>query len=153
MRGQHHVQKPSSKHGRIIPARAGPTNWFTACAVSFSDHPRSCGANTPCAENIGYQDGSSPLVRGQHRCGVFGDCSIRIIPARAGPTGYRDTPSHVISDHPRSCGANNVIRNLRCRTSGSSPLVRGQRAQIRGHGVLRRIIPARAGPTVRSDRF
>ena len=51
-----------------------------------SDHPRSCGANDT-AENIAFaQDGSSPLVRGQPL--VFNPIAdtLRIIPARAGPT-------------------------------------------------------------------
>ena len=72
-----------------------------------------------------------------------------IIPARAGPTTRCITVLILRTDHPRSCGANGVVAPSPYMASGSSPLVRGQpasRARCRG---ARRIIPARAGPTVR----
>ena len=92
-----------------------------------SDHPRSCGANCTPSRSHFALTGSSPLVRGQLNCATPIEILLRIIPARAGPTGSRLT----------CWGA----------ACGSSPLVRGQRNRgpdVRGHG---RIIPARAGPT------
>ena len=115
-------------------------------------------------------DGSSPLVRGQPNhlsCFIF---LFRIIPARAGPTINIIITSHFHSgssplvrgqlrvyyrnlycypDHPRSCGANALITICTCSESGSSPLVRGQRGRTGGTQLHLRIIPARAGPTVR----
>ena len=54
----------------------------------------------------------------------------------------------VSTDHPRSCGANFELVDVHFGCSGSSPLVRGQRrGRVRGPW-FRRIIPARAGPTL-----
>ena len=50
-------------------------------------------------------------------------------------------------DHPRSCGANQFAFDAVLVTSGSSPLVRGQLTVFRVMEAIRRIIPARAGPT------
>ena len=93
---------------------------------------------------------------------------LRIIPARAGPTGPTATKAATRPDHPRSCGANLFARVQISDIRGSSPLVRGQPCIVRCHpGISEdhprscggqlcmscdfhetpRIIPARAGPT------
>ena len=95
--------------------------------------------------------GSSPLVRGQLGRSRRGFLFLRIIPARAGPTDSFGRVFLSFADHPRSCGANRFVRASFFIIRGSSPLVRGQligRAHLR-HGL--RIIPARAGPTDRSE--
>ena len=77
---------------------------------------------------------------------------VRIIPARAGPTGRRSCRWSWRADHPRSCGANADQRMAVDDMNGSSPLVRGQpnhRQNTRWHY---RIIPARAGPTWAATR-
>ena len=72
---------------------------------------------------------------------------LRIIPARAGPTGHTAHGRNGAPDHPRSCGANRTHRLGVAPSDGSSPLVRGQpRMGQLGLGTPR-IIPARAGPT------
>ena len=113
---------------RIIPARAGPTLIGCIGMGFMTDHPRSCGANAMTGYSNRVTIGSSPLVRGQ--------------------------PIHVnkrlvLLDHPRSCGANDSLYHRLDFAHGSSPLVRGQRRgrTLAVHGE--RIIPARAGPTVR----
>ena len=86
-------------------------------------------------------------MRGQHAFSPFSNVSIRIIPARAGPTTRGRETRRLSPDHPRSCGANNGSMNSGVKSSGSSPLVRGQLGEVFGHIVGDRIIPARAGPT------
>ena len=73
--------------------------------------------------------------------------ALRIIPARAGPTGDRQRCGGRRADHPRSCGANPPCPAARNRTCGSSPLVRGQPINRTTLCSNARIIPARAGPT------
>ena len=149
MRGQplDHINKLVD--GRIIPARAGPTRDFSATECPGTDHPRSCGANAVCDIGCKLCCGSSPLVRGQLNVFLGFFHQLRIIPARAGPTEFDDTDEIVCPDHPRSCGANDTAENIAFAQDGSSPLVRGQRLGADdGHAGLR-IIPARAGPTLR----
>ena len=137
---------------RIIPARAGPTAGSFSTPPRKPDHPRSCGANFWDTFYLEMGGGSSPLVRGQRMIAKISRSTYRIIPARAGPTGYRDTPSHVIADHPRSCGANCLSAINAIEHSGSSPLVRGQPCLTQRIGLIVRIIPARAGPTWAAKR-
>ena len=115
----------------------------------YPDHPRSCGANIECRQDIAEAYGSSPLVRGQPLREIPLISHLRIIPARAGPTRWWIPPTSFRADHPRSCGANALITICTCSESGSSPLVRGQRGRTGGTQLHLRIIPARAGPTVR----
>ena len=147
VRGQPVIFPPLSVRARIIPARAGPTPFAISVASSVADHPRSCGANLMFSSAFFISSGSSPLVRGQPSSMIPTKSYARIIPARAGPTGYRLIEIPDVPDHPRSCGANSVDMSVSGSLFGSSPLVRGQ---LRRHGrqpVHRRIIPARAGPT------
>ena len=92
-------------------------------------------------------DGSSPLVRGQHRLVREQHHRIRIIPARAGPTPCSPTARTPATDHPRSCGANCGGYGGDDACDGSSPLVRGQPVNRSHCPFWSRIIPARAGPT------
>ena len=127
VRGQLQQSRVTAACPRIIPARAGPT---------FSSRMVMDGVY-----------GSSPLVRGQLLPYVSLTCRTRIIPARAGPTAPHTRRPSKATDHPRSCGANPLTTSSKSFSSGSSPLVRGQRQHGRlGHQRFR-IIPARAGPT------
>ena len=132
---------------RIIPARAGPTNGVGDVMWWFTDHPRSCGANTIYWENSVGVLGSSPLVRGQLRDSWKDYAAARIIPARAGPTWSVRRCRCARPDHPRSCGANSSSFFGLFVWCGSSPLVRGQQRLHERAGLFFRIIPARAGPT------
>ena len=78
---------PGAQHGaRIIPARAGQTQFGVMTDSGPSDHPRACGAN-PWSSAMGTPvSGSSPRVRGKPISGVRPDGHLRIIPARAGQT-------------------------------------------------------------------
>ena len=147
VRGQLEQLRNMLSRVRIIPARAGPTSLCVMSQVCYSDHPRSCGANSVSASSLYPCDGSSPLVRGQLCDGLAFTLRIRIIPARAGPTTVDMETLFFLPDHPRSCGANvNFTRNM-LYYFGSSPLVRGQLNLPKTCDAWFRIIPARAGPT------
>ena len=147
VRGQHLAYLLKSNEWRIIPARAGPTKGLTVFCKHNTDHPRSCGANAVCDIGCKRCCGSSPLVRGQPRFArAFQKCE-RIIPARAGPTGFSVPACGYDQDHPRSCGANRTFVIAVIGVRGSSPLVRGQLNAQTATSVYTRIIPARAGPT------
>ena len=135
---------------RIIPARAGPTCIIYGVSHDTPDHPRSCGANIAFPHSKPGVFGSSPLVRGQLSVEFSTQGRLRIIPARAGPTCSSILYAVTTSDHPRSCGANLLMCSVRLEYSGSSPLVRGQLTFLLPMYERRRIIPARAGPTMYS---
>ena len=74
-------------------------------------------------------------------------CPVGIIPAHAGSTHGRGSPSGSNSDHPRSRGEHwTCPRGTGC-VSGSSPLTRGARGPRRCVTSGSRIIPAHAGST------
>ena len=115
------------------------------------DHPRACGANVRGARYAVLRDGSSPRVRGKPGGDPPVGHQLRIIPARAGQTPACSHCRRTFPDHPRACGANQQSAYLRRGQYGSSPRVRGklkQRFRIWKRG---RIIPARAGQTLRPD--
>ena len=89
---------------RLIPARAGNTAglwWKTAPSPA---HPRSRGEHVGVVgdEQVGF--GSSPLARGTPIGSYSGLLISRLIPARAGNTCSKLTPSSSNSAHPRSRG-------------------------------------------------
>ena len=73
----------------------------------------------------------------------------RIIPARAGFTCAPPWRRRDWTDHPRSRGVYELAYDPATRTLGSSPLARGLPPDGGGQSPDRRIIPARAGFTVR----
>ena len=150
VRGQRPIPSSPTRTRRIIAARAGPTPSITPQKGDVADHPRSCGANDFLPSNLRSENGSSPLVRGQRVLSIAFGTPERIIPARAGPTQILSFNSALWADHPRSCGANPVFRSIISTVCGSSPLVRGQLVQGQHPLVADRIIPARAGPTIRT---
>ena len=91
VRGQRHRVGRLRPPARIIPARPGPTRQAQGRDPQCADHPRSCGANFFGTTRAIYNDGSSPLVRGQRKCGNPINVQERIIPARAGPTANSPT--------------------------------------------------------------
>ena len=95
------------------------------------------------------QSGSSPRVRGKRRrMSALSGCP-RIIPARAGQTPRARDPRCPGPDHPRACGANYCSARLKSRAHGSSPRVRGKPDRVVRVPDVGRIIPARAGQTMR----
>ena len=93
--------------------------------------------------------GSSPLARGLRGERGVGLAGRRIIPARAGFTPVRPRGGDRGGDHPRSRGVYLMRSKQRLIQNGSSPLARGL-PQIEYEPLLTgRIIPARAGFTLR----
>ena len=135
---------------RIIPARAGFTCRARRGSRTPADHPRSRGVYTtqPCGVPRRY--GSSPLARGLHDSAMRRAAAIRIIPARAGFTCSMTRVTCIIADHPRSRGVYALEEDLALCDLGSSPLARGLHGLTYLEVLERRIIPARAGFTVRS---
>jgi hypothetical protein len=112
--------------------------------------------------------GSSPRVRGTRdlaRAGVS-DCRftprmrgtpgpikfeaqiIRFIPAHAGNTSERQRTPRAPPVHPRACGEHSLPPGDSAVEAGSSPRMRGTRAQAGAPDVRRRFIPAHAGNTL-----
>ncbi len=151
MRGKHVLPYSGTAQGRIIPAHAGQTRIASTEVTYRPDHPRACGANHASHVFGRFNHGSSPRMRGKRRCQSAGRTCGRIIPAHAGQT---DSYAHCFfdgSDHPRACGANSTRYNARHMPTGSSPRMRGKRGRNVRVIALRRIIPAHAGQTWRSD--
>ena len=147
MRGKLVLERHACALGRIIPARAGQTSTTPDSRGRTPDHPRACGANGGVGSSDIVQCGSSPRVRGKLPPIRERRNPLRIIPARAGQTQLKAGVECVPVDHPRACGANYEIRPMGAKEYGSSPRVRGKRAQPGNSGSLIRIIPARAGQT------
>ena len=120
---------------------------------ALSDHPRACGANVTAVYALGQCVGSSPRVRGK-RCNPCRHRQpARIIPARAGQTWPCTRARTSRPDHPRACGANPAVMVMEVSPSGSSPRVRGKPFRtIPGRAGVR-IIPARAGQTLRRGQW
>ena len=147
VRGKPDDVRESSRHLRIIPARAGQTSDRASRHGSTPDHPRACGANAYAEAHSKNHTGSSPRVRGKHDCQTSRRSGYRIIPARAGQTRRGVRVSSTSPDHPRACGANYVADTVMPSAIGSSPRVRGKRWREARAARPPRIIPARAGQT------
>ena len=146
-RGLPDGHRESRDEVRIIPARAGFTPIFRTPLLVHRDHPRSRGVYIMVVSILGVGDGSSPLARGLHHFFSPDGGGARIIPARAGFTGYRSTAGRRRSDHPRSRGVYRIRTRIRGTRAGSSPLARGLRMLKRVIHLHAGIIPARAGFT------
>ena len=160
-------------HRRIIPALAGNTNVQPACDIGLRDHPRSRGEYGNQVYLTHHEAGSSPLSRGILKAWVETTVKARIIPALAGNTHTRMDPSHSApdhpalagntiqmshyevapEDHPRSRGEYDYLIGTFKGVYGSSPLSRGIQTAFMYDGVLRGIIPALAGNTIRPRSF
>ena len=136
---------------RIIPARAGFTRHMARSTQTPSDHPRSRGVYPALTHPHPPSIGSSPLARGLPRGTRSAWPLGRIIPARAGFTGFSLSLGSSSGDHPRSRGVYPPRTGTSSPTPGSSPLARGLRSGFFKDMAAARIIPARAGFT-RSGR-
>ena len=93
--------------------------------------------------------GSSPLARGLHDLSPGDEWYHRIIPARAGFTGYVYDVNSLYPDHPRSRGVYGLMQYTPAWNEGSSPLARGLPQLLAPGDIIIGIIPARAGFTPR----
>src|SRR5438093_1332780 len=72
--------------GRFIPACAGNTRLVTQQADTETVHPRVCGEHVPLYDQLVFNIGSSPRVRGTRRQSLFRSGKRWFIPACAGNT-------------------------------------------------------------------
>ena len=136
----------------IIPARAGFTGRVASRRRRARDHPRSRGVYHQRRSRWRVRGGSSPLARGLRARGPARPRPRRhrrrIIPARAGFTGWPPQRRSSSEDHPRSRGVYYSWCGYPFYAAGSSPLARGLRTCPCTGSWPRRIIPARAGFTI-----
>ena len=153
VRGKRRRREEQERQRRIIPARAGQTPRARAPRCPGPDHPRACGANPTGSRSPVSRSGSSPRVRGKLYAVEYVVDRGRIIPARAGQTLVVAIIFLSLADHPRACGANLVLSMSLLTTDGSSPRVRGKPHDAARPLHAARIIPARAGQTMRAWRL
>ena len=115
--------------GRIIPADAGSTTYTDATRPRCRDHPRGCGEHHEHSDLGQMEGGSSPRMRGAHDLAAPHTPFGRIIPADAGSTAVVRCSLFACRDHPRGCGEHSMTRMLPTCNGGSSPRMRGARAQ------------------------
>ena len=150
MRGKPACSRPCIGVRRIIPAHAGQTREWARRPRVDADHPRACGANSCDAASGRIVTGSSPRMRGKLGACDVHVCGQRIIPAHAGQTTCTARAVSSDADHPRACGANDLVDLPPPRDVGSSPRMRGKH-RLAGHMLPAvRIIPAHAGQTASS---
>ena len=134
---------------RIIPARAGFTTSLLSAPPCCRDHPRSRGVYACGSVRPPSAPGSSPLARGLPGKNTDNIEFGRIIPARAGFTCPLRAASSATRDHPRSRGVYAGMHRVQRVHAGSSPLARGLPVIVAAGAYTGRIIPARAGFTLR----
>ena len=88
-RGTPRIRPHGPRLRRLIPAHAGNTarGIFTGAVVAA--HPRSRGEHLSRHGSTQAPSGSSPLARGTPDYSATITGTLRLIPARAGNTGYR----------------------------------------------------------------
>ena len=149
VRGKRPPGGPCVPRARLIPARAGKTPPRTGPGCGSRAHPRACGENLSAFDRSVFASGSSPRVRGKPRVVERLHPGERLIPARAGKTSAPCPRGGRRTAHPRACGENAEELMRRAEAEGSSPRVRGKRAERGRDPVDSRLIPARAGKTRR----
>ena len=131
----------------IIPAGAGLTPTACCSECRSRDHPRGCGAHLFIVSTVKLIEGSSPRVRGSRMVSMRHKAVCGIIPAGAGLTSRCRSLSRCRRDHPRGCGAHEHLPLQLSAGRGSSPRVRGSRADSSPVIRVPGIIPAGAGLT------
>ena len=147
VRGKHPRRERSARARGLIPARAGKTSKRLSGSGACGAHPRACGENhTPRGRGTRHE-GSSPRVRGKHLGRAQTHTRRGLIPARAGKTQPLQVRGDPAPAHPRACGENFWGIGDSTWAWGSSPRVRGKRADRCAGQPRQRLIPARAGKT------
>ena len=119
-------------------------------ALPLPAHPRSRGEHLTGWSAARIARGSSPLARGTRDILQLDQLRTRLIPARAGNTSSRKPRGFARTAHPRSRGEHEFNTEGMLRGDGSSPLARGTRQRQQSSRHRRRLIPARAGNTVKT---
>ena len=148
-RGKHQPRNWRKPRGGLIPARAGKTSEAVRHTHTRRAHPRAGGENQTNRNTGGGELGSSPRGRGKLDTMSRGWTCTRLIPARAGKTSSGCGPSSNAPAHPRAGGENYPDSPMGGEERGSSPRGRGKQGAHLGYLVCARLIPARAGKTLR----
>ena len=152
MRGTLVVAELLGHESGIIPAYAGNTWNRQRQASPCWDHPRVCGEHAVLNSDALPFTGSSPRMRGTLLHHALALASGGIIPAYAGNTSTAGLCRCSARDHPRVCGEHPETALLVSFATGSSPRMRGTRAERVIQSVFSGIIPAYAGNTCRKMR-
>ena len=147
VRGKPVRGRGSARCPRLIPACAGKTPTPRPAKRPTRAHPRVCGENSGIHGEVIGDHGSSPRVRGKLANDPNAPADWGLIPACAGKTATKQSPSNSERAHPRVCGENRHIRARRPVGWGSSPRVRGKQTLTRAQMDETRLIPACAGKT------
>ena len=133
----------------LIPARAGKTQ---ARRLTFSlrrAHPRAGGENPVGGAFPDRSGGSSPRGRGKPDPAHHDPARAGLIPARAGKTRPCSSRPRTCRAHPRAGGENDRREVPAPIFLGSSPRGRGKPKAGLDLLLSGRLIPARAGKTIR----
>ena len=106
-----------------------------------------CGENFFIAFVHTVIPGSPPHVRGKQIERTNVDAAMGITPACAGKTPWVFGSTWLVKDHPRMCGENRLVLELRRLALGSPPHVRGKLDKIGAINFNSGITPACAGKT------
>ncbi len=149
-RGEHPIVPVTKKALKgSSPLARGAHRVGVTITGDVKDHPRSRGEHMTVPIGNATEAGSSPLARGAHILINVPVDSLRIIPARAGSTELARAGATAPWDHPRSRGEHQQVTRSWSLRGGSSPLARGAPVGARPTRPRHRIIPARAGSTLR----
>ena len=133
------------RRSRFIPAPAGNGPWTSRRACGTAVHPRACGERLRRGDPGGFQDGSSPRLRGTGRSGLARHAKLRFIPAPAGNGVDYVFVLVYCPVHPRACGERSTTVRFPFTSIGSSPRLRGTGMAFKDTYPKRRFIPAPAG--------
>ncbi len=133
---------------RFIPADAGNTSAGRAPARRLTVHPRGCGEYADPSIEPGALTGSSPRMRGIRCFRSWGLAPARFIPADAGNTETMERMLKLRSVHPRGCGEYAASFGVQISTCGSSPRMRGIRANASSNSPCLAVHPRGCGEYV-----
>ena len=146
-RGKHEAWAFDAEAGRLIPARAGKTRCSSMGRMCRTAHPRAGGENLASPLTARLKFGSSPRGRGKLGPDRSLQTRVRLIPARAGKTGWPSARPGASPAHPRAGGENVRPAARGVAYDGSSPRGRGKPLGLLVQADHDRLIPARAGKT------
>ncbi len=130
---------------RFIPALAGNRDFQPLSSECLPVHPRACGEQVECRENVTFPSGSSPRLRGTDFGQMYFMANIRFIPALAGNRRSLILRQTTAAVHPRACGEQPHIHYPHDTVFGSSPRLRGTVSEFVHFRTFYRFIPALAG--------
>ena len=110
----------------ITPAYAGKSAQIAGGPITTRDHPRVCGEKACASGAHSRQPGSPPRMRGKANQCRRHPPGEGITPAYAGKRKTSTKREWLLWDHPRVCGEKPHWRQVRGRTTGSPPRMRGK---------------------------